>query len=417
MRILLLLGTFNFPPRNGGDQALVNAIKQLRQHVEFHLISVAESTDCQTDLTDFRQAFPNIPATSYIIHKNNKYRKITTFLSRIANAINRRNGNSEVVDMQQEMLFEPRTAYLHDFYQYINQYIADNRIDIVQSEFWFTLGRLIGITADVKRLFIQHEIQYVVNTQRLLQRNHSDSDLRLQQIMRKSEINAMNACDAIITLSKDDKQRLIKDGVHTPIFSSFAQVQFKKYIPKVDLIHCNKLVFIGPESHMPNRHGLQWFLDNVWPIVQDQKPWVTLDIIGRWSEDTSKEWTGKYSNIHFSGFVDDLTPALTDSILIVPIFQGSGIRMKILEACNLGAPVVSSTIGAEGLGLIDSQNAFITDDAKRFVQNILTLLESPEIATNFVANANKHIETSFSDESFIDSRMKCYNFLCGNSPV
>lgn len=416
MKILLLLGTFCYPPRNGGDQALINAIDKLNSYVDFHLISVAESENQRVNLDAFHKAYPNIQSSTYIIRKNS-YQRISSFFSRIANAINRRIGNCNAVNMQYANVYEPKFSLLNDFYLYIDKYICDNRIEIVQSEFWFTLGRLSGITSNVKRVFVQHEIQYVVNSQRLKQRPHDESDEKYLEAMRRSEINAMNSCDAIITLSYDDKNRLIDDGVHTPIFASFAQLKFKEFSYDNKFISCRKLVFIGPETHLPNKQGVEWFLNNVWPQVISKQRDIQLDIIGCWTENTIKNWSQQYQNINFLGYVDDLKHALDKSILIVPIFQGSGIRMKILEACNLGVPVVSSTIGAEGLGLVNGKNAFITDNGDYFFENIITLLNSPEITTKFVIAANQHIKDNFSDEKFIESRMKCYKFLCPDQKI
>lgn len=411
MKILLLLGTFSYPPRNGGDQALINAIDKLNQFVDFHLISVAESEEQRVNLNAFLNAYPNIHSSSYVIDSKNSYRRISTFFRQLSNVLNRRIGNIDAVNMQSTSVYETNFSRLNDFYSYIDKYIADNRIDIVQSEFWFTLGRLSGIPSNVKRVFVQHEIQYVVNSQRLKLKSYNSAEARLLEVMRRSEINAMNACDAIITLSQDDKNRLINDGVHTPIFTSFAQLKFNDFSCGNKLIVCRKLVFIGPESHLPNIHGVEWFLNNVWPAITTIYEDIQLDIIGNWSENTIRDWTQRYLNINFLGYIDDLKPALYESILIVPIFQGSGIRMKILEACNLGVPIVSSIIGAEGLGLTNGENAFITDDVKCFANDILTLLNSPETATQFVIGANKHIKNDFSDQKFIESRMKCYRFL------
>lgn len=412
MKILLLLGTFNYPPLNGGDQALFNAINKLHSYVDFHLISVVESDMQEVNLDAFRSAYPDIQASTYVLDPRESYRRVSTFFHRLSNAINRRMGNEDTVNIQSTSVYEPQFPLLNDFYLYINKYIEDNKIDMVQSEFWFTLGRLTGVTSNVKRVFVQHEIQYVVNYQRLRQRNYKDSDLWQYEAMRRSEINAMNACDAIITLSQDDKRRLLNDGIHTPIFASFAQLQFDDLDLDGKCLKCRKLVFIGPESHIPNRHGMEWFLNNVWSLVVAKHEDIELDIIGKWSDKTIKDWSERYSNINFLGFVDDLKDSLKGSILIVPIFQGSGIRMKILEACNLGAPVVSSTIGAEGLGLTDGVNAFITDNAQIFADDILTLIESSDISTQFVVRANEHIVNNFSDKKFIESRMKCYNYLC-----
>ena len=95
--------------------------------------------------------------------------------------------------------------------------------------------------------------------------------------------------------------------------------------------------------------------------------------------------------------------------MIVPILEGSGIRMKILEAANNGVPFVSCTVGAEGLGFKDGENCFITDDPIIFAERINELLNNHKKLQRFSNAAYQHVKQKFSDEAFIASRMHCYN--------
>jgi glycosyltransferase involved in cell wall biosynthesis len=177
-------------------------------------------------------------------------------------------------------------------------------------------------------------------------------------------------------------------------------------------VQINKqLVFIGPETHEPNRQGLQWFLDCVWPLILKEEPEVTVAIIGCWSDFTVNLWQQQYQGIRFTGFVDKLGSAIAGSILIVPLFQGSGVRMKILEACNNGIPFVSTTIGAEGLGFTDGVNCFTSDNIQEFATKILKLLRDNTLANLFIERSVKHIREEFSDEGFVETRMMCYRSL------
>lgn len=411
MKVLLLLKSFNYPPKNGGDQAVFNAIGRMEPVVQFHLIGMDGSDEGRRSIEAFRRDYPSIPARQVRVENGCAYQKVSRFCQRVANFVNNRNGNREVVDMRMLVDYEARLDYYDDFYRFLNGYIKENEIDIVQGEFHFTLGFLKGISVPVKKVYVAHELQYVVEYQRLMQREHSDRDVYFYWQQRKQELNAMNACDAVITLSEEDAKKLQQHGMHAPVFPSFAQIAFS-HTGESDFAGIRKhVVFVGPESHMPNRHGLHWFMEYVYPLVRLKTPEVVVNVIGKWSEETRTEWTARYEGIRFLGYVDDLASALSKSVLVVPLFQGSGIRMKILEACYAGIPFVSTSIGAEGLGFISGTNCFITDEADAFAEDVQVLLENPSLACSFVEESKAHIHHYFSNERFVATRMKCYQTL------
>ena len=411
MKILILLKSFNYPPLNGGDQAVFNAIACMVAHVQYHLISTDASASGCNSADAFRNDFPQIPVHVYDLETADRYQKVTNCCQRLFNFINNRTGNRRIVQMRLLKGYDAQLDYYDRFYHFLNNYIRDNNIDIIQSEFSFTLGWLKGITGAVKRVFVQHEIQFIVNHQRLLQRIYTQDDVYYYEQERQQEINALNCCDAVITLSKDDCQKLIRNGVHTPVFASFAQIRLQEMEIKYPVQMKKQLVFIGPETHEPNRQGLQWFLDHVWPLILKEEPEVTIAIIGRWSAATVNSWQQQYQGTRFTGFVDNLVSSIAGSILIVPLFQGSGIRMKILEACNIGIPFVSTTIGAEGLGFTDGVDCFIRDEAHEFTIKTLQLLRDNTLANLFIERCVKHIRDEFSDERFVESRIRCYESL------
>ncbi len=411
MNVLILLKSFNYPPKNGGDQAVVNAIETLSSYVHYHLISMDDSIEGRITISRFGKDHPSIPSIVFESSIAKKYTTIYDKCIRVSNFLNNRNGNKRVVDMRLLQYYDAQLDYRDSFYRFINKYIANNKIDIVQSEFSFTLGLLKGITGKVKKVFVQHEIQFVVNYQRLMQREHTDDDMYFYEQERQQEINGLNCCDAIITLSEDDRQKLILNGVHAPIFASFAQVKLQNNEIELPVKLKKRLVFIGPETHMPNKQGMQWFLDNVWLKVLKDEPSTELAVIGKWSKETIDKWRLKYGNLIFMGYVDDLHSAIKESVLIVPLFQGSGIRMKILEACNIGIPFVSTTIGAEGLGFTDGENAYITDDIDVFAKDILVLLKHENLANSFISKSKENIRVNFSTKRFVESRLSCYNAL------
>ena len=407
-RLLCVLDGMCHPPRTGGDQAVFNALKIIQNHVQLHIVIViGDKTNINVEL--LKSDLNNAEILFYDISHKNKYELINAVFNKVRlfflcllrlnkNVVNREGFLGVNFD---------RNAELYDF---LNAYIINNKIQIVQFEFARALYWAQAIYAPVRKIFVQHEIQYVVKKQRFHQRDVSNLEKIRYQIERNCELEAMNIYDAIITLSDDDKNRLLKDGVRAKIYSSFAKVQYrKKYSCNYSNAKNIDLVFVGPESHEPNRQGLSWFMSNVWNKVLCKFNNTAIHIVGKWSAKTQKEWKSKYSNIIFEGFVDDLSVMLRDNILIVPIFEGSGIRMKILEAANVGTPFVSTTIGAEGLGFESGKNCMIANNENEFYNAIQFLLSSKDELDRLSKKAYEHAIDDFSDKRFVETRMKAYN--------
>ena len=97
--------------------------------------------------------------------------------------------------------------------------------------------------------------------------------------------------------------------------------------------------------------------------------------------------------------------------MIVPVRIGSGIRMKILEAASVGAPVVSTTIGAEGLPMRNGEHLFIADSPEEFVDSIIKL-QDRDIRTRFVRNANEIVKRHYSFDVFKKNRLAIYDSVC-----
>ena len=141
----------------------------------------------------------------------------------------------------------------------------------------------------------------------------------------------------------------------------------------------HRLVFLGSMNYGPNVDGILWFAREVWPGLIERYPELELQIVGR---DPTPEVTSLASDkILVTGRVDAVRPYLERaSALIVPLRIGGGTRLKIVEALALGTPVVSTPIGAEGLGLIDGREIRLGADAQAFASAVVETLDNPAAA-------------------------------------
>jgi glycosyltransferase involved in cell wall biosynthesis len=140
-----------------------------------------------------------------------------------------------------------------------------------------------------------------------------------------------------------------------------------------------RVVFTGAMRHAPNADGARWYLDHVHPMVAERIPSLRVAIVGA---DPPPDLRARQSaGVEVTGRVDDIRPWLANaSVAIVPLLSGGGTRLKILEAMAAGIPVVSTTVGAEGLDLADGSDLLIADSPRAFADAILRVLYDSSLA-------------------------------------
>ncbi len=137
-------------------------------------------------------------------------------------------------------------------------------------------------------------------------------------------------------------------------------------------IKYRKLFFVGLLTWYPNKQGIEWFTKNVFGWLKNEIPDITLDIVG----DYSPKWQKPVlDGVKYHGYVENIKPFWEQaSVFIVPLFYGSGIRIKILEARANRIPVVSTSVGADGLPADIKKNLTIADSKEEFINCIKKLL-------------------------------------------
>lgn len=151
------------------------------------------------------------------------------------------------------------------------------------------------------------------------------------------------------------------------------------------------LFFVGDLSWPPNAEGVRWFLRHVWPRVRQQAPEAAVEVLGR--EPPRDLLAGQCEGFRMLGEGVDTRPHWRRAaIAIVPLLAGGGTRLKILEAAASGVPVVSTSIGAEGLDLQAGSEIVIRDDPREFASEISRLLSDPEARRRQAAAARERVE-------------------------
>jgi len=134
-----------------------------------------------------------------------------------------------------------------------------------------------------------------------------------------------------------------------------------------------RVTFLGGLHWPPNAEGIVWFAQHVFPQIRAQIPEAVLTVIGK-NPPMGLEGDG----VEVTGYVDDPLPYLTETAaFVVPLHAGGGMRVKILDAWSWGLPIVSTTIGAEGIETQHEQNILIADTPADFAQAVIRVLNDP----------------------------------------
>jgi polysaccharide biosynthesis protein PslH len=221
--------------------------------------------------------------------------------------------------------------------------------------------------------------------------NQSRKMARLEQV-------SLARHDAVVAVSDRDRDALAKryrlplvEAIDTGVDLDFFPMNLPETEPDPGA-EGGTLIFTATMSWAANVEGIHFLLDDVWPRLMAVRPSIKAVIIGRNPPASlSDKIRARGLNVTLTGFVDDIRPHVANAnVYVIPLFVGSGTRIKAFEAMAMGRPVVSTTLGIEGLDVTHGQNFLRADDADTFAAAILDLLDDAS-ARSRIARAARHL--------------------------
>ncbi|MCI0575012.1 MAG: glycosyltransferase family 4 protein [Chloroflexi bacterium] len=198
--------------------------------------------------------------------------------------------------------------------------------------------------------------------------------------MRRYEKLAVESSDHCVVVSGRDGELIRQLAPATPISLIPNGVDTGYFRPAPELAGGDsppRLVFTGAMGWPPNAEAMTYFCRDTLPAIRGEFPAVQMDIVGLQPPPDILA-LGQQPNIRVTGFVPDVRPYIAEAtVYVVPLRQGSGTRLKILEALAMGKAVVSTTIGAEGLEVTDGRHLLIADEPQDFAARVCELLRDP----------------------------------------
>jgi len=199
--------------------------------------------------------------------------------------------------------------------------------------------------------------------------------------------------DHVSTVSEDDRREFLKFLPPNKVSTIPTGVDTDYFRPQTAHSDGHSLVFTGSMDWKPNQDAILHFVDSIFPLIQREVPDVVLRIVGRRPSRKILALKEKNPAIQVTGTVDDVRPYVHESsVYVVPLRIGSGTRIKIFEAMAMGIPVVSTTLGAEGLPVQHDRNILLADDPVDFAARTVALLTQSALRERFGREARSLAE-------------------------
>jgi len=204
---------------------------------------------------------------------------------------------------------------------------------------------------------------------------------RLVFLWRRREKKLAERFDAVCVCSEPDRQWL---GGGEKIFTVPNGFDAPEKNPARQPAVPQRLGFVGKFDYAPNREGVRWFAEKVWPLILQKMPAAKLRLAGAGTD--CADWRA-HRNVEALGWVaDGAAEMATWALAIVPVFTGGGTRIKIAEAFSRQCPVVSTTPGAHGYDVANDRELLLADTPEAFAEKCLKILAEPATGRRLAEN-------------------------------
>ena len=270
--------------------------------------------------------------------------------------------------------------------------------DLVYIAFWYIAEHFIDSVRktipNVPILIDSMDIHYLRESREAEMKK--DALLKKKSLdTKKRELQVYLKADCVTTVTEADRELLQKDLPGKPVFILTDVHEAKE--TKTTFEEREGLVFVGNFNHNPNEDAVVYFVEKIFPSILKKNPGMKFHVVG--NNPTKKIKALQSENIIVTGWVPEVAPYLEKcKISVVPLRYGAGNKGKVGESLSYGVPMVSTTIGAEGMNIVSGEHSFVTDNPEQFAEYVLQLYSDKETWQKFSEFGKKLISSQYSSE-------------------
>lgn len=375
MKIIFILSQLPYPPDTGAKIRSFNLIKSLSDKHDIALITFGDSI-----AEEIRKYCKNV----YLISKMQSY----VYIQALANIFSR-------------YPYSVNKYYSRNMLARIKELLDNEKFNLIHCDSVQVSKNVLKLTS-VPKVLTEHNIEsQILYRAALAERNILKKLYLYYQYLklRRYEISACKQFDRVVTVSEEDKRflvRFIDEDKISVVPNGVDTEYFKLTTPNSLLPTEQSIVFTGSMDWLPNIDAVKYFCKDILPLIWEKKNNLKFYIVGR---NAPKDIIalGKNDNrIIVTGSVEDVRPYMEKaSVFVVPLRIGGGTRLKILEAMAMEKAVISTSIGCEGLEVIDEKDIIIADGPDKFADKVLMLLDNKEMREEMGKHGRQLVEEKY----------------------
>lgn len=397
-RVLFITTQFPYPLNNGGKKGALNGINVLNNgeyHIDVLSFSEEENKVIEEGMNIYKKELPNVSFIFPVIHDIHIRKKPLKLFSAFARDFIMKTPYIVTKFYKKEMIKNidecfRKNKYEFLFIDYLNMSFYG---DYIMSKYPEKIKKVFFKDHNIEFELVKQEFEKSKGLKRLILKR----EIKLTQ---NYEINRIKQADICFSVCEDNTKflKLYNKKSYT-MLPTYASKKFRKKIENK-----NRIVFVGNLSWKSNMQGLIWFVNYCMPLINKTIPDAKLYVAG---SGLAANPFNNNNNVIFLGYVSDLSGFYDDkSIFIVPLFEGSGIRIKILDAFNEDIAVVSTTIGCNTICCENRKEIMVADDSEQFAGYVIELLLNNELNNKIRYNAKQFLINKYSLESIQKYIMK-----------
>jgi sugar transferase (PEP-CTERM/EpsH1 system associated) len=277
--------------------------------------------------------------------------------------------------------------------------LAEEGFDVLVCDF---LHPSVNTPANVScaTVLFQHNVEAIIWKRHALVQRDPLKKAYLYGQWRKTFNYERAACrrfDSVVAVSREDSETMRKDyGVET-VAEIPTGVDTEYFRPRgEEQLEAHNLVFTGSMDWLPNEDAMRYFTSEIMPLVKRVLPDVTLTVVGRNPFPSLLELARRDPSVIVTGRVEDVRPYMERAAAyVVPLRIGGGTRLKIYEAMAMERPIISTTVGAEGLPVRHDEELLLADDPEAFAAAVVRVLKDKAFAAELSARAARMTREKF----------------------
>ncbi len=380
MRILLLTQVVPYPPDSGPKIKTHNLLRYLAERHEVHLVSYVRSAQEEDNARTLRQLCVSV--TTVPIRRSRGWdaayllRSLVSGRPFLIERDDSRRMRLAIADLLQCHDFDAVHADQLSMAQFAVDLPLPLRVLDEHNAVWTIVRR--SVARDVwgaRRLAAELEWRKLRSYE--------------AEVCQRFDLTTVVSVEDYLALA--ESARAIFPAKVIPIAVDTQEMAFEPRTPAA-----KQIVSVATMFYPPNVEGVHWFATQVFPLVRRELPEVQFYIVGSRPPKSIADLATPDSGIVVTGYVADLAPIFAQSaVTVVPVSSGSGMRVKILEAFARGIPVVSTTIGVEGIGARAGEELLVADDPEDFSLAVVRVLTHPSEAARLAAAGRKLVESLY----------------------